>query len=397
MPATLDATGCNPTSNFTGNSLTDVPQQIHGQDDPGFIETEVREAAAAGLAGFAVNWAGTGSTTQTVTSNPYSKRLQILVDAVHKVNAEGIPFKLWLSYKSSASILSQSQIDADLGYFLSHYGNDPAFDRLRSNKVTIIWQGSRKYPISVLQAITPKYRSQARILGDETTWSADRGAYLDGNAYYWSSQDPYHNPQSFQQISALAAAVRGSGTQPGRVHQDLDRAAGPGLRQAARRRLQLRPAQRRADLAAAVPGQPGQQPGRLRPDQLERDHRGHLHRPDDPLRPAGPVDGRGDDQDQLLVPDLHLRGELPVADRGLHQRPGQELQRAASVGPTSTGHHHLPAAQPARQLADDARPHLRQRRRDDRRVHPAEASTSTGWSPCRPGPRWPVGAASTVR
>ena len=136
---------------------------------------------------------------------------------MHKVNAEGIPFKLWLSYKASASILSQSQIDADLGYFLSHYGNDPAFDRLRSNKVTIIWQGSRKYPISVLQAITPKYRPQARILGDETTWSADRGAYLDGNAYYWSSQDPYHNPQSFQQISALAAAVRGSGTQPRRV------------------------------------------------------------------------------------------------------------------------------------------------------------------------------------
>jgi hypothetical protein len=27
------------------------------------------------LAGFAVNWAGTGSPTQTVTSNPYSKRL----------------------------------------------------------------------------------------------------------------------------------------------------------------------------------------------------------------------------------------------------------------------------------------------------------------------------------
>ncbi|HET6209478.1 MAG TPA: hypothetical protein VFD94_03805 [Jatrophihabitans sp.] len=214
LPATLDATGCNPRTNFSGNLLTDVPQQIHGQDDPGFIESEVREAAAAGLAGFAVNWQGTGSTTQTVTSNPYSKRLQVLVDAVHKVNAEGIPFKLWLSYKSSASILTQSQIDADLGYFLGKYGNDPAFDRLRSNKVTIIWQGSRKYPISVLQAITPKYRSQARILGDETTWAADRGAYLDGNAYYWSSQDPYHNPQSFQQISALATAVRGSGANP---------------------------------------------------------------------------------------------------------------------------------------------------------------------------------------
>ncbi|HJQ00061.1 MAG TPA: hypothetical protein VJ851_00535 [Jatrophihabitans sp.] len=214
LPATLDANGCNPVSDFAGNSLTDVPQQIHGQDDPGFIESEVREAAAAGLAGFIVNWEGTGSPTQTITSNPYSKRLQVLVDAVHKVNAEGIPFKLWLSYKASASILSQSQIDADLGYFMRQYGNDPAFDRLRSNRLTIIWQGSRKYPIPVLQAITPKYRAQARILGDENNWLADRAAYLDGDAYYWSSQDPYRNPQSFKQVSALAAAVRASGTNP---------------------------------------------------------------------------------------------------------------------------------------------------------------------------------------
>ena len=219
LPASLDASGCNPKTLYPGNTLTDVPQKIYSQDDPGFIEADVRQAAAAGLTGFAVNWAGSGSPTQTVTSTQYSQRLQVMVDAVHKVNAEGIPFKLWLSYKASATVLPQSQIDADLGYFLSQYGSDPAFDRLQSPKVTVIWQGSRKYPASTLQAISAKYRSKLRILGDETKWSPSRAPYLDGDAYYWSSQNPYSNPHSFQQLDALAASVRASGTNPDGSHK----------------------------------------------------------------------------------------------------------------------------------------------------------------------------------
>jgi hypothetical protein len=214
LPATLDASGCNPKSIYSGNILTDVPQKLYSQDDPGFIEADVRQAAASGLAGFAVNWAGNGSTTQSVTSTPYSRRLQAMVDAVHKVNAEGIPFKLWLSYKASATVLTQSAIDGDFSYFVTKYGTDPAFDHVQSAKPTVIWQGSRKYAVSTLQAISGKYRSKLRILGDETTWSTSRAPYLDGNAYYWSSQNPYSNPQSFQQLATLANSVRASGTNP---------------------------------------------------------------------------------------------------------------------------------------------------------------------------------------
>jgi hypothetical protein len=214
LPATLDASGCNPVSRYAGNTLTDVPQRIYSQDDRGFIEADVRQAAAAGLTGFAVNWAGSGAAAQTVTSTPYSRRLQTLVDAVHKVNSEGIPFKLWLSYKASATVLTQSYIDNDLSYFFARYANDPAFDRVKSPKPTIIWQGSRKYSVSVLQAIGSKYRAKGRILGDETTWSSTRAPYLDGNAYYWSSQNPYRNPQSFSQLASLANSVRASGANP---------------------------------------------------------------------------------------------------------------------------------------------------------------------------------------
>jgi hypothetical protein len=214
LPATIGADGCTTHSKYAGNTLTDVPKKIYSQDDSGQIESDVREAAAAGLSGFAVNWVGTGTANQTVDSNPYSRRLQLMVDAVHKVNSQGIHFSLWLSYKASARILSQAQISNDLSYFLKKYGSDPAFDRVRSSKPTVIWQGSRKYPTSVLQQVSSKVRSKLRILGDETHWSTARAPYLDGDAYYWSSQNPYKNPQAFSQLSALASSVRATGTNP---------------------------------------------------------------------------------------------------------------------------------------------------------------------------------------
>jgi hypothetical protein len=212
LPATLASNGCNPHSLYTGNHLTDVPAHLYSQDDPGFIEADLRQAASFGLTGFIVNWVGTGTAGQTVTSNPYSRRLQVLVNAVHKVNSQGIPFKLWLSYKSSASLVSQTAMDNDLKYFVAHYGSDPAFDRAQSAKPTVIWQGSRKYSLSRLQHESATFRGKLRLIGDESSWSTTRAHYLDGDAYYWSSQDPWANPQSFGQLATLAKAVRASGT-----------------------------------------------------------------------------------------------------------------------------------------------------------------------------------------
>ena len=214
LPARLAANGCNPVSNYAGNTLTDVPTALFSQDDPGRIAADVRAAAAAGLAGFIVNWAGSGTASQTVTSNPYNRRLQAVVDAVHQLNAAGTPFKLWISYQASASVLPMSSIIGDLDYLRAHYAADPALDRSKSARPTLIWQGSRKYSLASLQQVSARYRSTFRILGDESSWSASRAPYLDGDAYYWSSQDPYRNPQSFSQLATLAAAVRGSGTNP---------------------------------------------------------------------------------------------------------------------------------------------------------------------------------------
>ena len=81
---------------------------------------------------------------------------------------------------------------------------------MQSAKPTVIWQGSRKYSAARLQHESATFRSKLRLLGDESSWSSSRAPYLDGDAYYWSSQDPWANPQSFGQLATLANAVRAS-------------------------------------------------------------------------------------------------------------------------------------------------------------------------------------------
>src|ERR671925_618305 len=187
LPATVDSSGCNPVSLYSGDQLTDVPAALWSQDDPGVIENDVRTAAKAGLA------------------------------AVHKVNAEGIPFKIWISYKVAASPLpSVDYIANDLAYLVRQYGNDPPYDHSYSNRPILLWTGSRKYSAAAVKTISDLFRSAFFIVGDETltTWTDGRSAYLDGDSYYWSSQNPYTNPGSFTTLQKLAATVRSSGANP---------------------------------------------------------------------------------------------------------------------------------------------------------------------------------------
>jgi hypothetical protein len=216
LPATLDASSCGARSLYSGNKLTDVATPGgYDQNSPAVIERDVRLAASLGVTGFAVNWNGTGSAGQSPTSSADNQRLQSVVDAVHKVNAQGIPFKLMLSYKASAKVLPTATIDGDLSYFASRYGADPAIDHSYSPRPEVIWTGSWKYSPATLSSVSGTLRSKLFLIGDEKpgTWTASRAAALDGASYYWSSQDPWGNPASFGQIRSLADAVH-RGTNP---------------------------------------------------------------------------------------------------------------------------------------------------------------------------------------
>jgi hypothetical protein len=210
IPASLDSNGCNPVSLYRGNQLTDVSNPFYDESDPAQILRDVQEAASAGLAGFAVAWAGTGQPGQTAKSNTFNQRLALVVQAVHQVNQQGIPFKLWIAYMSSARIRSISEIDNDLSYLDATYGSDPAFDRINSPRMTLILMGSRKYPQSVLDGVSAVWRPHFYLVGDENwgTWNPAKAADFDADQYYWSSEPP--SGHSYAQLDKLASEVRSS-------------------------------------------------------------------------------------------------------------------------------------------------------------------------------------------
>ncbi|HJX06760.1 MAG TPA: hypothetical protein VJ736_01700 [Actinomycetota bacterium] len=200
LPASLPPDGCPPNNLYAGNQLTDVPAHLWSQDDPGQTQADEREAASAGLTGFAVNWVG-GPT--------YDARLADAFRAADKLRDTGVPFSLMLSYKSSATVLPLSTILADLAYYRDTYASDASLYRINGLPVVIL-QGSRKYDDATLAAIDAEFGDTFRIIGDESpsSYTPERGAYMYGVSYYWSTQDPYENPESFGQLEQFASAVR---------------------------------------------------------------------------------------------------------------------------------------------------------------------------------------------
>ena len=218
LPASLDASGCKAVSRYSGNKLTDVSQTrgtqkfAYDQDSAQVVESDVRQAAAHGLSGFSVNWKGSGTAVQSPATNGFNRRLQYVFDAVHKLNSEGVPFKLLLNYQGSSTILSSTSITNDLNYYIARYGKDAAQDHTYSARPEIIWTGSWKYSDAIVSKISQAVRPRVYLIGDEkvASWDANAAQSFDGDSYYWSSQDPYGNAASFSQLQKLAASIRSS-------------------------------------------------------------------------------------------------------------------------------------------------------------------------------------------
>jgi hypothetical protein len=137
----------------------------------------------------------------------------MLVQAVDMAQAAGHPFHLWLSYEASATLVSQAGITGDLAYLAGQYGGNPAFDRSNGGRPTFIWVGSYKYPTSVVAAISAQFRPDFYFVGGYqwNQWNTTVAQYFDADSPYWSSQDPWNNVQSFQQLDSLAATLHAEG------------------------------------------------------------------------------------------------------------------------------------------------------------------------------------------
>jgi hypothetical protein len=207
LPATTDPDGCSPVSQIPGNQLLDAPARIYGQDDPGVIERDIRAAKGAGLTGFWLNWKGNGSTAQTRTSVTYTPRLAEAFAASNRVGG----FVNWVSYES-VSMPSADAIINDLNFLYAQFGSDPAWERIDGQPV-VTFTGSRRYSDADVARVSNAVRNLFYLVGDEsrTTLTPARMALFDGITYYWSSQDPYGNPQSFSQVKEMGDKVHAAG------------------------------------------------------------------------------------------------------------------------------------------------------------------------------------------
>jgi Glycosyl hydrolase family 71 len=207
LPARTDANGCSAVSNYAGNQLLDVPTRLVDQDAPGAIEADIRAAKNAGVTGFWLNWNGNGTTTQTRTSVTYTPRLAEAFAASSRVGG----FKNWVSYKA-ASMPSATYIINDLNFLYNQFKNETAWERI-DGKPVVTFTGSRKYSDADVLRISNAVRDRMFLVGDETrtTLTPARLARFDAITYYWSTQDPYGNPQSFRQIKEMGDKVHAAG------------------------------------------------------------------------------------------------------------------------------------------------------------------------------------------
>jgi hypothetical protein len=213
-PGALSATGCQPTVQFSGATIVDLPTEgLYDQELAATYDRHIAAAAAAGIRGFLASWKGTGKAGQGPGAAGYNRRLELLVTRVNAYNQThsrhfglGLALAAFGDYNRSAA-----DVTGDLAYFSQRYGKDPAFKNDYSNKPVVMWLDSRKYPIETVRAVSAAARPSVYLVGDETylSWPRD-GAYLDASSYYWSTQNP-QSKASRTNIASLADAIHGAG------------------------------------------------------------------------------------------------------------------------------------------------------------------------------------------
>ena len=177
------------------------------------METHVRQAAATGLTGFLAGWQGTGQPNEQVDDTGYNKRLDRLVQTIGAYNAAaGAQFQFAIDYETFGEIRTIAEIANDIDYLLALYGSNSSWGRMDGRRL-LRWSNTKDLPTAILQAIGERYRDRLFIVGEErlATWTTERAQYLDGTGHYWSTQDPYRNPKSFEQDREFAVRVHADG------------------------------------------------------------------------------------------------------------------------------------------------------------------------------------------
>ncbi len=172
----------------------------YSSSDINVMRQHVKWAKAAGITGFIVSWKSTDKLDQ---------RLEQLMQVADEEN-----FKLAIIYQGldfNRNPLPVQQVDDDLNTFIEKYAKDRVFSIYE--KPLVIWSGTWKFSREEIQNVVAGKRDRLLILASERNVEGySRLADLvDGNAYYWSSVNPYTFPGYPQKLAAMGQAVHASG------------------------------------------------------------------------------------------------------------------------------------------------------------------------------------------
>jgi hypothetical protein len=165
------------------------------------MRQHIRWAKQAGIDGFIVSW----KSTKTL-----NRRLAKLVAVARSEN-----FKLAIIYQGLdfyRHAQSARRVAHDLKSFARQYRDNPVFDIF--GKPLVIWSGTWKFSAGTIKSVTAPLRDSLLILASEkNTRGYDRVAgAVDGDAYYWSSVNPYTYPSYQAKLDAMGETVhRGGG------------------------------------------------------------------------------------------------------------------------------------------------------------------------------------------
>lgn len=168
----------------------------YSSDDAAVMRQHIRWAKAAGIDGFIVSWK---------SNDKLNHRLDQLVGIADEEN-----FKLAIIYESldfHRNPLPLNQVGSDLTYFIEHYSRHPAFDLFE--KPLIIWSGTWEFPVDEIRKITENMREHALILASEKNLEGYQrlSAFVDGDAYYWSSVNPNTHSGYSDKLLAMGDAI----------------------------------------------------------------------------------------------------------------------------------------------------------------------------------------------
>jgi hypothetical protein len=168
----------------------------YSSDNVRVLRQHVRWAKQAGIDGFIVSW----KSTKTL-----NRRLAKLVAVARREN-----FKLAIIYQGLDFYRDPQpvrRVAHDLRWFARTYGHDPVFDIF--GKPLVIWSGTWKFGARAIASATAPVRNTLLVLASEKNVKGYTriAKAVDGDAYYWSSVNPYTYPGYEAKLDDMSISV----------------------------------------------------------------------------------------------------------------------------------------------------------------------------------------------